>query len=95
MSAAGHASALSSRVVSSSPCKSHATVFLLNSSMLSPLVQVQWLINVFEESKACALPTFAQVVTRQQWPDFIYSLTVADMHAPSTDSHDISKSLDS
>ncbi|GAX83213.1 hypothetical protein CEUSTIGMA_g10639.t1 [Chlamydomonas eustigma] len=53
--------------------------------------QVQWLINVFEESKACALPSFKQVVTRQQWPDFVFSLTVADMHAHA----DPSKSLDS
>ncbi len=59
-----------------------------------PPTQVQTLINVFEDSKACALPTFKQVVTRSQWPDFVYSLTVADMHAQHQDGA-AEKSLDS
>lgn len=56
--------------------------------------KVQWLIDVFEKSKACALPTFAHVVTRQQWPDFVFSLTVADMNAKSGSGSDVETSLD-
>jgi len=56
--------------------------------------QVQWLIDAFERTKACALPKFAHVITRQQWPDFVYSLTVADMNATSGSGSDAEKSFD-
>eukprot|EP00195_Chlamydomonas_chlamydogama_P011412 CAMPEP_0202901934 /NCGR_PEP_ID=MMETSP1392-20130828/15408_1 /ASSEMBLY_ACC=CAM_ASM_000868 /TAXON_ID=225041 /ORGANISM="Chlamydomonas chlamydogama, Strain SAG 11-48b" /LENGTH=153 /DNA_ID=CAMNT_0049588597 /DNA_START=249 /DNA_END=710 /DNA_ORIENTATION=- len=36
--------------------------------------QVQGLIEAFEEKKA-------HMIVRQEWPDFVYSLTVADLHA--------------
>ena len=77
------------------PCSVPIGVICFESFMLfaSPLRQVQVLINAFEESKACTLPSFAHVVARQQWPGFVYSLTVSDMHA-SDSSVDNTKSLD-
>jgi|LauGreSBDMM110SN_4_FD.fasta_scaffold407359_1 hypothetical protein len=62
--------------------------------LIDCVFKVQWLIDAFERTKACALPKFAHVITRQQWPDFVYSLTVADMNATSGSGSDAEKSFD-
>jgi hypothetical protein len=45
--------------------------------------QAQWLIDTFEENRTCTLPgtTASATISRPEWSNFIYSLTIADMHA--------------
>lgn len=50
--------------------------------------QVQWLINTYEEERTCILPCFdTHAISREEWANFVYSLTVADLHAVEDPSH--------
>jgi len=42
--------------------------------------QVQWLIDTFEQDRACNLPMYNSSINRSQWSNFVYSLTVSDLH---------------